>query len=278
MSKYTNKHGFKSRSLVAALSSNAGYDLNEKPDNLYSVTEIIDAPKIKILFERHKDEITIDVFDNLWMMTGSGKHHYLEIANAEDPSFMIENRWYMFTDNFTMTNEVHNSTIPVLSGKMDCYDEQDEIIEDYKETGKGTFYYNPNGKPAFAAQINIHAYALRKMGNEVKGGRIVAILRDWNKWDLKNKNYPLPIKELDIPLWTDEQVEEYITNRVELFESMKKLSDDEIPPCSPEERWQGKKKDGRIINNRCEGNGVNIYCPQRGFCNFYRELVGAEEE
>ena len=291
MSKYTNKHGFKSRSLVAALKSNKGYDLKDIPENLRSVTTITDEPKAKILFLRHKDELTIDVYDQLWMMHGSAKHYYLELATTEDPSFLTEQRWFMSVEDFIpvlpkndiereeVLRRIRNySNTQFLSGKMDCFDTQDKIIEDYKETKKGTFYFNPNGKKEWVAQVNIHAYVLRKLGYDVKGGRVVAILRDWSKWDLKNKDYPVEIKELDIPLWTDEQVEEYITNRVELFESMKKLSDDEIPPCSPEERWQNKGKDGKITNTRCEGNGVNIYCPQRGFCNFYRELVGAEEE
>jgi len=283
--KFTNRTGIKSRSLRKALESNAGYDLNKKPDNLYSLTQVIGPPKASILFDRHKDELKIDYVDRLWLMTGSAKHYYLELATKEDDSFLTEYRWYYdIKKNLLIHFEEHSSSKEILdliekmkpnvivSGKLDCFDKEDGIIEDYKETKKGSIIFSPGGKDDWKKQINIHAYALRKMGYTVNGGRIVAILRNWEVRDLNSRNKALlqsPIAEPDIALWTDSQCEEYIQERINLFESVKHLPDDEIPICSKEERWN---------ENRCDGNGFDIWCPQRGFCNYYREKMGQEEQ
>jgi hypothetical protein len=129
---------------------------------------------------------------------------------------------------------------------------------------------------------------LHKNNTVVNKLQIVAIFRDWNKHGAqKDPDYPSRnIKIIPVPLWTLEQAEQYVIERI-------KAHQDANPPvCTDEERWTtpeqfalmkkgGKRaiklypsQEGVILNpdqywehrpkvyRRCQDYcSVNKYCP-----------------
>ena len=85
--------------------------------------------------------------------------------------------------------------------------------------------------------------------------QISAIIRDWSARDAQTKEGypPSPVATIDIPLWTFEEREAYVSKRIydhstALFEME---TDGEMPDCTPEEMWEKKtsyalKKDGNV--------------------------------
>jgi len=55
-----------------------------------------------------------------------------------------------------------------------------------------------------------------------------------------NKDYPeAPITIIDIPLWSDEEQDDYISGRIKLHQDaeFERLTGGSLPPCSDLERW-----------------------------------------
>jgi hypothetical protein len=85
--------------------------------------------------------------------------------------------------------------------------------------------------------------------------QIIAIIRDWSARDAQTKEgYPQsPVATIDIPLWTFEEREAFMTKRITdhgtaLFEME---TDGDLPECTAEEMWEKKtsyalKKDGNV--------------------------------
>tara|TARA_R100001594_G_scaffold17047_3_gene34895 strand:+ start:97 stop:729 length:633 start_codon:yes stop_codon:yes gene_type:complete len=126
-------------------------------------------------------------------------------------------------------------------------------IQDYKVTSVWSVIPtkdNPNGyKEDWEYQLNSYAWLGRKNGYRAKKLQIIAILRDHQKskgfQSYKEKgNYPyLPIKVIDIPLWTDEEQDKYVLDRVETHQEADMLFHtlDRQIDCTDKERW--KKQD-----------------------------------
>lgn len=135
----------------------------------------------------------------------------------------------------------------------------------------------------------------------MKAVRICALIRDWSRREAQNKaDYPqAPVQVIELPLWPLEKTEAYIRERIELHREAKVKNDweEELPPCSEDERWlrgttyavkkEGRKTAVRVFDDeeqakalaeevkgfveirkgeavRCTGNfcGVNKWCKQ----------------
>jgi len=168
-------------------------------------------------------------------------------------------------------------------------------------------------KPDYVMQLSVYAYALRKIGFPVTRARSILLLRDWSaSAQMKSPgNYPpIPVHIWDIDLMTDSCIEDYIRKQVRRHISAEDIADDEIPECTPMERWakndqwalmkDGRKtairlhdseedaknammrereanpKGGYYVEHRPGGNvRCERYCSagRCGFCNFYNENV-----
>ena len=101
--------------------------------------------------------------------------------------------------------------------------------------------------------------------------RVIALLKDWSKKNIYQQGYPpMPIVIVDLPLYGDEVIEKYISNRIALHREYYKIAKengvDAMPACSPEERW--KKSDT-----------IKIYAtPDASKSSKNFELNGTEEE
>lgn len=194
-------------------------------DKRYSITSLLDPDRVLMLKRRHNDEIEQDVSECIWMLFGTVTHYALETGiECRENEYVEEHLEYTFPSGYT------------LSGIIDHVE---DYIDDYKTTSVWTVIYGSNNEH-WKKQLQMGAYLhYKEHGNWINKGRIIAILKDFNKKDsLLKDNYPkLPVQVINFDLGTPEEVEEWIVKRFKRIEYLEKLSDLDLPLCSMEERF-----------------------------------------
>ena len=282
MPQLTNQYGLP-ESLVSALSAN----WYSQPGHI-SVTGLIQPPRIRQLMLRYGDQAQEDVSDKIWMLLGSAVHDVLE--RADTTRSLQEER---------LQTEILGWKV---TGKADLWQEPGTVL-DYKIT---SVWAAINGvKPEWAAQCNIYGYLYRQAGFPVNDLQIICIYRDWSKGRARQGNGypPCAAGVLPVRLWTDDEVLDYLHYRIAAHQEAEKLSDNELPWCTAEERWdkpttyavmkKGRKSAVRVLDGleeaeqmatdkgtghyvevrpgqsvRCEG-----YCPVNFACDYYKQYV-----
>lgn len=180
-----------------------------------SVTELIGPPLIRQLRMKHWDELEEDASDRLWALLGQSVHYALEKGTPLDA--LAEERLEVKVDGIT------------LSGQADLY--QDGEVSDWKTTSCYSFILGM--KDSWTTQLQAYAFLYRSIGFPVTSLKIHAILRDWMKSKaMREPDYPqIPFITVDVPVWSEEKVRQYIDERIRLHFH--------TPPekCSDEERW-----------------------------------------
>jgi len=221
----------------------------------YSVSNIIDSPRVGTLQWKYDSEIEEDVSDRVFSLLGRAVHQILEWGADQDFDETPEERlFYELTVGGTTTT---------VSGAMDLQEtgKKRVAIKDYKVTSVYGFQAD---KEAWHNQLNCYAHLVRraqKAGIYDSDGRwtlvdralrdveslgIVAILRDWSSGKAKTTaDYPpAAIQEVAIPLWPAHEAEEYFMERVALHVKAraKDFAGRELPPCTQAERWEDDPK------------------------------------
>ena len=66
-----------------------------------SVTTLIDSPRVRLMRDKHKDQLETDASDMIWALFGTAVHHVLE--SADDPTHvMMEERLYAEAAGWTL--------------------------------------------------------------------------------------------------------------------------------------------------------------------------------
>ena len=196
-----------------------------------SATEIINSPRIVQLKKKYWEEIEQDASEMVWSLFGSAVHNILE--HGKDDHHIVEERLHLEFDGWK------------ISGAIDLQEVEPNgtiSISDYKVTGAWAVM---NEKEDWHRQLNIYAWMVEKVKKVPVGKlQIIAIIRDWSARDAGTKEGypPSPVATIDIPLWSFEEREEYISKRIDehstaLFEME---TDGEMPDCTPEEMWEKK--------------------------------------
>lgn len=183
-----------------------------------SITQLISPPQKVALEREYADQLVEDCSDRIWSLMGQSIHGILERANRKG---VAERRLYATVEGWK------------ISGGMDLYDEGG-ILVDYKVTSA----WSAKGgvKDEWLAQLNSYAFILRQNGHEVRGLRVIAILRDWSKLESsRSLDYPqCQVVSLPVEMWPAERAAEYVRTRVILHQQAR-LS---LPSCTREERWE----------------------------------------
>ena len=179
-------------------------------DKRYSITSLLDPDRVLMLKRRHNDEIEQDVSECIWMLFGTVTHYVLETGiECRENEYVEEHLEYTFPSGYTLSGIIW------------------------------TVIYGSNNEH-WKKQLQMGAYLhYKEHGNWINKGRIIAILKDFNKKDsLLKDNYPkLPVQVINFDLGTPEEVEEWIVKRFKRIEYLEKLSDLDLPLCSMEERF-----------------------------------------
>lgn len=189
-----------------------------------SVTEICSAPRIYQLRKRHWDTLEEDVQDHIDMLFGTAWHRALEVHKGRDE--IAEERYFC---------EVGSHKI---SGQVDLYDPATKTITDHK-TAKVYSYMLGNHKD-YEQQLNCYRYLLAKNDLAVEKIVIFWTFKDWSwRSAAKDEDYPQSKAMVqDIPLWTMDEAESFITTRLAGHFLTEELPDDELPNCLPEDMWE----------------------------------------
>lgn len=264
-------------------------------DKTISATTLLQGDKQIVLTDRHFDEIEEDAADMVWASFGSAFHLLMEKQN----------------DN-TFKEEAFEVSIAdwKVTGRVDSYDLENEILVDWKTASVWKVIYSDFED--WRKQGLVYAWLMKQNGLNVKKCRFVALLKDHSKTDAKRKpdypQKPIYVYEFDVTEEAMKETENFIKNKVLSVSQAYEKSDDEIMPCSSEERWEtltrwavmkeGRKTAIRVFENREDAelllkslNGGHFleerkgeskkcldYCPCCEFCNFYKEMQKKELE
>lgn len=259
----------------------------------YSATTLNKGTKEIILQERHWDEFTQDAADNVWAVFGTAVHAILEQSN--DGNFHEE--------KFDIA--VSKSRV---TGVVDSYDMEHGIINDWKTASvykvmKGDF-------SDWYKQGMTYSWLLKQNGLDIRRCRFIALLKDHSKSKAKtDSSYPQSptfVYEFEITPEELEQAGARILAKVKEIEAAELMGDDDIEPCTAEERWadgekwavmkNGRKSAIKLFDNQLDadamagelGNSHSVehraaiskkcgeYCICKEFCNFYKEMNKGE--
>lgn len=241
--KLTNKSNLPSP-LVRAV-ANDNYDRG-KCD--FTVTELLQPPRARVLAKQHEEEIVEDAADLIWRLVGQIGHSILE--RAADPAYS-EQRFYSSVAG------------KIVSGRADLhFDGGYYHLWDYKFT---SVYTAKNGmKPEWEQQVNMLRLLVLDQNKRndinylVEKGSICAIYRDWSKpRAAREQGYPRhDVQVLPVKLWPLAQTLKFMEGRVRAHLKAEK----ELPLCTDEERWateekwavkkKGAKRAERLFDNR----------------------------
>ena len=132
-----------------------------------------------------------------------------------------------------------------------------------------------------------YAWLLKQNGLDVRHCRFIALLKDHSKSKAKtDASYPQrPVftYEFDVTPEELQQTGERILNKVKDIEAAELLSDDEIAPCTAEERWADSDKYAVSLGNShyvehrpAVSRKCGDYCLCKDFCSFYKGGCHAE--
>ena len=287
--KITNIHGLP-EALVNAVSVRPHND----PGRL-SATTLLKSTKQILLTARHWDKLEEDVLDRFWALFGTAIHSMLESEGENE-----------FTEEY-MSHPLNGITV---TGRIDNYNMKTGDITDWKSCS--VWKIINEDFLDWRRQGLIYAWLLHKNGFMVKTCRFIAIMKDHSLRKARHQaSYPkLPVYVHEFPVteFGLKETESFMQSRIETYKKYKDMADDDIPPCTPEERWEkptkyavikdGAKKAYRLLDTQEEAEkiagdmkGYSVekrpgestrcidYCACNEFCNYYRDNVaGAEDQ
>lgn len=230
-----------------------------------SVTTLIDSPKIRIMKEKHDNDIEVDAVDMIWALFGTAVHSVLENSKQSDDT-ITEERLYSKIDGWILSGAVDRQEITNNEDGSKTVN-----IIDYKVTSVWSVIY---GKPDWEKQLNCYAYLVSEKNafSNIKVGslKICAILRDWNRREAERKeDYPkAPIVFVDVPLWDNRKVSTYISKRMRIHQEAQILYDvhGDLGLCSDDETW--KKPDTWAVKKKSQKRALRVLDSEEEASNY----------
>jgi hypothetical protein len=260
-----------------------------------SATTLLNGIKQIVLTDRHWDELSDDVSDRFWAIFGTAVHALLEHEGEHD-----------FAEEF-MSYDKDGVTV---TGRIDNYNMKTATVTDYKTASVWKVKFQDFHD--WYKQGMIYAWLLTKNGFKVERCQFIAILKDHSKADAKRDHQypqgPLYVYEFTVTPDALAEIEAFIVEKLAKYKENREIADDDIPPCSPEERWEkptkyAVKKEGRktavrvldfqddaekMAANLGKGHYVEVrpgesvrcqgYCVCCEYCDFYHNNVKTEAE
>lgn len=257
--KYTNKFNLP-ESIVNAVKR----PTYSRGKSQISVTQLINAPQIVALREKHNEDIEVDVSDQVWALFGSAVHHILEQGASE--KHLVEERIYTSVGQWILSGAVD---VQILHG------DGSRTIQDYKVTRA---YSVMNEKKEWEEQLNIYGWLVRTVKKTpVKNLQIIAIIRDWNRNDAaRNPDYPpCAFHTLDIPLWDVERAEQFVVDRLNAHQHAYAELEltGSLPTCASEDMWE--RPTTYAVMKKGNVRATKVY-PIREEAEVHAKQLGAE--
>ena len=193
-----------------------------------SATELLSPPRMVQLRIANADAIEMDAADMVWALFGTAIHGVLEHGQGDD--HIVEQRLNTVIDGWEISGAIDLQTVK----------ENSIGISDYKTTGVWAVM---NDKKDWEYQLNIYAWLVERVKKSpVDTLEIVAIIRDWKRWESEvKKDYPdAPIKVIPITLWPYEEREKFVQQRIHVHADamFSAQTGGDLPLCTAEEMWE----------------------------------------
>lgn len=194
----------------------------------YSVTTLLQPPRVVFLNKRHLHEVDLFVEDLLHSYNGTGAHNYWQYCLEKIPNspYKCEERLHI---------EILNRDI---SGAFDAL-LNEKILYDMKNTSVWKAMFGD--KLEWTAQQNSYRYMYYLEHNKkIQSCRIVALFRDWSMRELQRSSYQYPkypAVEYLLPLWSFEETRKHLVTRTQLMIDNENVPDDDLPLCTNEDTW-----------------------------------------
>ncbi len=229
-------------------------DPYDKGDCDYSITGLMQPPRISALTEKHYHEIVEDASERIWSLIGQAVHGILERAER---IAKVEERLYVTLDGKR------------ISGKYDRFVVADGVLQDYKVT---SVWRVMRETPAdFTAQQNAYLFLLNENGYQARSSQLVYLLRDWHKPTARRDrgNYPpYQIVVKDVEVWPKDKTIAVLRQRISLQVAARR----KLPLCNDEERW--KKPDGWAVKKEGAIKASKLFSERSDAESFVKDRSG----
>jgi len=207
-------------------------------DTDYSVTTLLDPPRVVHLNKRHQKDVDLWIQDLMHSFDGTASHAYLEYCLDKVLDKAGEKKYKMEERLRTVIKDRK------VSGAYDILWMAKKSLWDLKKTStwKGMF----GDKVDWAAQQNIYRY-LMWFNHKFEVGQlnIMAWFRDWSKNNKMRygREYPTwPIMAYRLPNWDFNDTFNFMEERVQLMIDNEDVKDDDLPLCTYKEMWGSPDK------------------------------------
>jgi hypothetical protein len=278
---WTNDHGIPT-ALVEAITDHV-----HRPIGRYSVTQLLEPPRIRRLLEQN--DVTADVSERLWSMLGSGIHAVLAERGAET-ELQIAGK----LGGVWVSGTIDASETPAApTGVADPFAPAPPagggpILRDWKMTS--VYTWKAGGREEWERQLNLYSWLMQRGRLSMvrrPGGRaslklhtprvpsallVTMIFRDWSAARAARAvidadglpDYPpAACATIELPRWEIDYAEEFARKRLDLHLAANAVHMPSLPAlCSDAERWhrpgafavmkKGRKTAMRLLPSRAD--------------------------
>jgi len=204
----------------------------------YSVTTLLNPPRIVHLEKRHLKKIKRYVKEQLGSFIGTAIHEYMERCLNKIPATQ-----YTCEERLSVTIDDR-----VISGAYDFVRwsklENHEDMWDLKTTSTWKAVFGD--KHDWTAQQNMYRYLYwYHKKTKLRTIRIVAMYMDWSAQQLQRYGGKYPREkcvEYSLPRWGIDKTYKYMQERVAIMKAEENTPDDQLPLCTYEDMWSKPDK------------------------------------
>ena len=234
------------------------YDYDERPNSI-SATGLIRPLRQLVLSQQNKTLLkTVDIADLVSTRMGSAIHKGCEEAWTDPQN--IKNALAVLGASEDAIDSIKINPPYVKPGETPVYVEQrvekeiidfiisgkydlilDGTLNDYKSTSVWTYIFDSSADN-YIKQGSIYKWLSQdKITSDYIN--INYIFTDWSASKARQdlKQYPQQrVVTKKYPLWSPEETENWIMNKLEAYKKLADTSQDELPECTDEELWASK--------------------------------------
>lgn len=201
----------------------------------YSVTDLINPPRVVHLKKRYGHKVGVNLETGISSMLGTAVHEYFE-KYLDMWCDKYDYDGYDLEAQIKREFEVGGDKVTV-SGRYDI--REGSALYDLKSIKVWKLIFDPN-LDEFHEQQNLYSYLLYLDGIELDTINIVALYKDWQEGNaLRDRNYPRhQMMEYGLTHWSREDQEALLMDRLTTLHAHRNASDEELPICSRDERWE----------------------------------------
>ena len=205
------------------------------PGTDYSVTTLLNPPRIVHLEKRHLHKIDRYVKEQIGSFIGTAIHEYTEKCLG-----LLKNSPYKCEERLAVTIEDR-----VVSGSYDIVRiDKEGDMWDLKTTSTWKAIFGD--KFDWTAQQNMYRYLYwYHHKTKLRTIRILAMFMDWSVREMQRYGGKYPREkavEYSLPRWGIDKTYDYMVERVKIMKAEEDTPDDQLPLCTYEDMWSKPDK------------------------------------